>query len=157
MKITTADEMRTIDRLTTERFGIPSLLLMEQAGTAVARFALEHWPRAERVIVLCGKGNNGGDGFVAANTLGLSAKRVRTFLLARYDEVHGDAARMLPRAPAPLRQVTSASELQAVFRDADLIIDAILGTGFRPPVQGLYRDAIEAINSTSVPVLAVDI
>jgi NAD(P)H-hydrate epimerase len=64
---------------------------------------------------------------------------------------------MLPRAPAPLRQVTSASELQAVFREADLIIDAILGTGFRPPVDGLYRDAIQVINAADVPVLAVDI
>jgi len=157
MKITSADEMRTIDRLTSERFGVPSLSLMEQAGVAVAEFALEHWPRAERIIVVCGKGNNGGDGFVAANKLGLSGKRVRTFLLARYDEVRGDAARMLPRAPAPLRQVTSGSELQAAFREADLIIDSILGTGFRPPVDGLYRDAIEAINACNVPVLAIDI
>lgn len=157
MKITTADEMRTIDRLTSERFGVPSFSLMEQAGTAVANFALEHWPRAERITIVCGKGNNGGDGFVAANKLATAGKRARVLLLARSEEVRGDAAKMLPRAPAPLKQVSAVSELQPALREADLIIDAILGTGFRPPVQGLYRDAIQAINAAASPVLAVDI
>ena len=157
MKITSADEMRTIDRLTSERFGVPSLSLMEQAGTAVGDFALERWPRAERIVIVCGKGNNGGDGFVAANRLATAGKRARVLLLARSEEVRGDAAKMLPRAPAPLKQVSTASELQAPLREADLIIDAILGTGFRPPVQGLYRDAIQAINAAAAPVLAVDI
>jgi NAD(P)H-hydrate epimerase len=157
MKITTADEMRTIDRVTTESFGVPSLSLMERAGTAVAEFALERWPGAKNIAIVCGKGNNGGDGFVAANKLATAGRRVRVLLLTRSEEVHGDAAKMLPRAPAPLRTVASSAELRTALRDADLIVDAILGTGFRPPVQGVYRDAIEVINSCPAPVLAVDI
>src|SRR3954453_5747767 len=157
MKITTADEMRTTDSVTTERFGVPSLLLMERAGTAVADFALEHWPAAKQIAIVCGKGNNGGDGFVAARCLVEAGKKVRVLLLSRSEEVRGDAAKMLPRAPAPLKQVSSGAELQAALRDVDLIIDAILGTGFRPPVQGVYREAIQTINSCKAPVLAVDI
>jgi ADP-dependent NAD(P)H-hydrate dehydratase / NAD(P)H-hydrate epimerase len=157
MKITTAAEMRTIDRVSGDRFGVPSLTLMENAGTAVAECALEHWPEAERIMIVCGKGNNGGDGFVAARKLTESGKRARVLLLTRSEEVRGDAAKMLPKAPAPLRQVTSIADLRAALREADLIIDAVLGTGFQPPVEGLYREAIEAINAAAAPVLAVDI
>ena len=69
MKITTAAEMREIDRVTTEKFGVPSLTLMENAGTAVARFVLAQYRKAWRFTIFCGKGNNGGDGFVAARKL----------------------------------------------------------------------------------------
>jgi NAD(P)H-hydrate epimerase len=69
MKITTAAEMREIDRVTTERFGVPSLTLMENAGGAVAQFILENFRSADRIAVVCGRGNNGGDGFVAARRL----------------------------------------------------------------------------------------
>lgn len=157
MKITTADEMRNIDHVTSEHFGVPSLALMENAGAAVAEFVLEHWPDAERVIVICGKGNNGGDGLVAARKLVERGKRVRVKLVAHASEIHGDAAQMLPRAPAPLRQVANSAELIAPLRECDLIVDAILGTGFRPPVRGLYAEAIYAINAATAPVLAVDI
>ena len=68
MKITTAAEMREIDRVTTEKYGVPSLTLMENAGTGVANFILERYPQAERITVICGKGNNGGDGFVVAES-----------------------------------------------------------------------------------------
>jgi NAD(P)H-hydrate epimerase len=77
--------------------------------------------------------------------------------VAHASEIHGDAAQMLPKAPAPLRQVVSSAEMVAPLRECDLIIDAILGTGFRPPIQGLYREAIEAMNAAAAPVLAVDI
>ena len=69
MKITSAAEMREIDRVTTEKFGVPSLVLMEHAGTAIADFGLQHYPKAQKIGVICGKGNNGGDGFVAARKL----------------------------------------------------------------------------------------
>lgn len=143
--------------MTSEHFGVPSLTLMENAGAAVAEFALDHWPHAERIAVICGKGNNGGDGLVAARKLVERGKRVRVQLVAHASEIHGDAAQMLPKAPAPLRQVVTRAELVPPLRECDLIIDAIVGTGFRPPVQGLYRDVIEAINAAAAPVLAVDI
>jgi ADP-dependent NAD(P)H-hydrate dehydratase / NAD(P)H-hydrate epimerase len=161
MKIVTAAEMREIDRGTGERFGVPSLTLMENAGTAVAQFIATHYPAAKRIGVICGKGNNGGDGFVAARKLHEAGKDVRVLLLAERSDLRGDAAEMftrLPLAPVP----ASASEqlktesARAVFA-ADVLVDAILGTGFRPPVSELYAEAIAALNASSTPVIAVDI
>jgi ADP-dependent NAD(P)H-hydrate dehydratase / NAD(P)H-hydrate epimerase len=163
MKITTAAEMREIDRITTERFGVPSLTLMENAGTAVARFVLSRYPHAERVGVVCGKGNNGGDGFVAARKLYDSEKRISLLLLAKPAELRGDAAEMFKRLPAAIDvlDVSSVSALKGAAAEAvlnsDVLLDGILGTGFRPPVTGLYADAIAGINSSSAPVVAIDI
>src|SRR5208283_2646442 len=94
MKIVTATEMREIDRATSQRFGVPSLTLMENAGSAVANFVISQYPSAERVGVICGKGNNGGDGFVAARKLHGAGKGVRVVLLAEPSELRGDAAEM---------------------------------------------------------------
>ena len=77
MKIVSAAEMREIDRVTSERFGVPSLTLMENAGVAVANFILSDYPKAERICVICGKGNNGGDGFVVARKLLEAGRAVR--------------------------------------------------------------------------------
>ena len=94
MKIVTAAEMREIDRATSERFGVPSLTLMENAGAAVVEFVESQYPRAKRIGVICGKGNNGGDGFVAARKLHEAGKEVRVLLLAERSELRGDAAEM---------------------------------------------------------------
>ena len=99
MKIVTAAEMREIDRVTSERFGVPSLTLMENAGAAVAEFVLSHYPAAKAVGVICGKGNNGGDGFVAARKLHEAGSDVRVLLLAERSELRGDAAEMFTRLP----------------------------------------------------------
>ncbi len=161
MKIVTAAEMREIDRATSERFGVPSLTLMENAGAAVAAFVLSQYPSAESVGVICGKGNNGGDGFVAARKLHEAGQEVRVLLLAERSELRGDAAEMFTRLPMPAVGVSKNDHLKteaarAVF-DADVLIDAVLGTGFRPPVSGLYAEAIAAMNANSAPVVAVDI
>src|SRR3974390_367920 len=97
MKIVTAAEMREIDRVTSERFGVPSLTLMENAGSAVADCVLANYPQAKRVGVVCGKGNNGGDGFVAARKLREVGRDVRLALLADPSELRGDAAEMFRR------------------------------------------------------------
>jgi NAD(P)H-hydrate epimerase len=168
MKIVSAAEMREIDRATSERFGVPSLALMENAGSAVARFILSDYPQAERVGVLCGKGNNGGDGFVVARKLVEAGRAVRVLLLSGPAELRGDAAAMFhnmlqklqPLNIAPLI-VSEASGLDssnaAEIFAADVIVDAILGTGFRPPVSPLYAAAIDKMNAASAPVVAVDI
>src|SRR5581483_412066 len=104
MKIVTSSEMREIDRVTSERFGVPSLTLMENAGTAVAEFALSSYPNATSFGVICGKGNNGGDGFVAARKLHEAGREVRVLLLADPAELKGDAAenfRRLPNTSSP--------------------------------------------------------
>jgi NAD(P)H-hydrate epimerase len=160
MKIVTADEMRAIDRLTSERFGVPSLTLMENAGTAVAEFVVSHYPSAERVGVICGKGNNGGDGFVAARKLQEWGRKVHVLLLADPGELHGDAAEMFEKISmkpvlAEIGDDLRGEAARPVF-DSQVLVDAILGTGFRPPVSGLYAEAVAALNASSVPVVAVD-
>jgi ADP-dependent NAD(P)H-hydrate dehydratase / NAD(P)H-hydrate epimerase len=161
MKIVTAAEMREIDRVTSERFGVPSLTLMENAGAAVAEFTLTQYPAAKRITVICGKGNNGGDGFVIARKLHESGKDVRVVLLADRAELQGDAAEMFTKLPIEPVSVRSSEELAigaaGTALQADLLVDAILGTGFRPPVTGLYAEAIAALNASDAPVVCVDI
>jgi ADP-dependent NAD(P)H-hydrate dehydratase / NAD(P)H-hydrate epimerase len=168
MKIVSAAEMREIDRATTDRFGVPSLNLMENAGSAVARFVLSEFPQAERVGVLCGKGNNGGDGFVVARRLVEAGRAVRVLLLCDPEELRGDAAEMFQAvvksfrtvnvAPLIVREASGLNSHDAteVF-SADVIVDAILGTGFRPPVSPLYAAAISRMNASPAPIIAVDI
>ena len=161
MKITTAAEMRDIDRASTEEFGVPSLTLMENAGSAVAQFILENYASAERVSVICGKGNNGGDGFVVARQLHRAGRVVEVLSLAAPSELKGDAATMFGRLPVRPIVVQTAQELQAEssrsLGNCDLLVDAVLGTGFKPPVKGLYAGAIAAINGSGKPIVAVDI
>jgi len=161
MKIVTAAEMREIDRITGERFGVPSLTLMENAGSAVAEFALSTYPSARTFGVICGKGNNGGDGFVAGRKLHEAGREVELLLLAEPAELRGDAASNYEKLPLKAVIANSSDDLKsgsarAVFR-CDVLVDAILGTGFRPPVTGLYAEAIAKINATSPPTIAVDI
>jgi NAD(P)H-hydrate epimerase len=168
MKIVSVAEMREIDRSTSVRFGVPSLTLMENAGSAVARFVLSDYPQAERVGVICGKGNNGGDGFVAARKLLEAGRAVRVLLLCDPKELRGDAAHMfhemvrklhpLKITPVIAREASGldSAEVREVFA-ADVIVDAILGTGFRPPMSALYAAAIGRMNSVPAAVVAVDI
>ena len=161
MKIVTAAEMREIDRATSERFGVPSLMLMENAGTAVANFVQRRYFGAESVGVICGKGNNGGDGFVAARKLHEAGMQVSILLLADPAELKGDAAAMFKRLPLQPVLVRDAEELRSVaaqqIYQADVLLDGVLGTGFRPPVKGLYADAIEMFAKADRPVVAIDI
>ncbi len=161
MKIVSAAEMREIDRATSERFGVPSLTLMENAGSAVAQFVLSDFPSAERVSIVCGKGNNGGDGFVAARKLREAGLAVRLLLLCAPEELHGDAAAMFNKLPISPLVVQDPADLDsteaAEIFAADLLVDAILGTGFRPPVSPLYAAGIRKLNEGKAPVVAVDI
>jgi ADP-dependent NAD(P)H-hydrate dehydratase / NAD(P)H-hydrate epimerase len=165
MKIVTAAEMREIDHATSERYGVRSLTLMENAGTAVAEHVLAHYGVAGKITVFCGKGNNGGDGFVAARRLHEKShekgKTVQVILLADPAELKGDAAAMYGKLPMAAIIVRSSEELKnervRSSLIADLYLDAILGTGFKPPVSGLYADAIARLNASSAPVVAVDI
>ena len=161
MKIVTAAEMRSIDRATSEQFGVPSLTLMENAGSAVARFVLDDFPQAERIGVVCGKGNNGGEGFVAARKLAETGRAVRVLLLCDPGELRGDAAAMFERMKitpftAEVAAKLDSSDAGEIFA-SDLIVDAVLGTGFRPPVSELYAAAIRKMNRSAAPIVAVDI
>jgi hydroxyethylthiazole kinase-like uncharacterized protein yjeF len=160
MKIVTAAEMREIDRLTTEKHNIPSLMLMENAGSSVARFVLREYPNANKITVVCGKGNNGGDGFVVARKLHEAGKQVTSLLLGSAEEVRGDAEKMLKLLPIDANVVRSPQQILAAtyeFNHADLIVDAIFGTGFRPPLPELAAKAIDVIRQANAPVVSVDV
>ena len=161
MKIVSTEEMRAIDRATSKRFGVPSLTLMEAAGAAVAEYILQQRASAEHILVFCGKGNNGGDGFVAARRLHQRGKKVDVILLANPDELRGDAAVAFGQWPGEVIVVRSGEELNSerlqIAVKADLYVDAVLGSGFKPPVSGLYAEAIALMNASHVPVIAVDI
>jgi NAD(P)H-hydrate epimerase len=166
MKVTTAAEMSAIDRATSQQHGVDSLTLMENAGIAVADFAREHWPAKNRITVVCGKGNNGGDGLVAARHLHAAGKVVEVLLLGAAEELKPDAASMLARLPFRPAVLTSAEDVAREharsLAGADLIVDAIYGTGYKPREdssrkQDLAGAAIAAINAASAPVLSVDL
>jgi ADP-dependent NAD(P)H-hydrate dehydratase / NAD(P)H-hydrate epimerase len=163
MQILSAAEMQACDRATTERFGTPSFDLMRHAADAVATFACEQFPKARRITVLCGRGNNGGDGMMAARLLGGHGLHVTVVLLGSPDGLTGDAAeawRKLGEAGncrlVVIERDEQLADHQAAFK-ADLIIDAVLGTGFKPPMKGLALAALPWIKDSSAPVLAIDL
>ena len=167
-RVLTAAEMREADRATIEDRGVPSLVLMENAAQAVARLALERARpiERERVLVLCGKGNNGGDGLAVARQLLLQAPGLdlRVVALARPEELAPDAAanwKMLAAqdyAPASAATVAEWEALLPELRGATLVIDALLGTGVRGPLRGLAERAVADLNSSfrEARILAVD-
>ncbi|ADW69807.1 bifunctional ADP-dependent NAD(P)H-hydrate dehydratase/NAD(P)H-hydrate epimerase [Granulicella tundricola] len=166
MKILTAAEMKQADDSSVAA-GIPIADLMEAAGEAVAAFCLRQYPQAAHVMVLCGKGNNGGDGFVAARLLAGEGVGVRVLLAGRQDDVKGDAAEAL----ALLKEATSDEiveefvdetdeHLEAIIEllsEADLILDAVVGTGFKPPLRGPAAILRDALAKSAIPVVAVDL
>jgi len=163
MKVLSAAEMQACDRATTERFGVPSTELMRNAAAAVAEFAREVFPQARRITVLCGRGNNGGDGMMAARLLADAGSAVSVLMLGDPAGLKGDAAvawQELKAAKNCNTRVTTAAEELAHCADelkADLFIDAVLGTGFKPPMKGLALAALAWLKASEAPVLAVDL
>jgi NAD(P)H-hydrate epimerase len=165
LKIVTAREMQELDRRASAEYGIPSLLLMENAGAETVREMAAFFPRLpqSRVVILCGRGNNGGDGFVVARHLLNRGVEVRTFLLARRDDIKGDARinlEILEKMGATPKEITDGGGIQAMAEAAaaaDIVVDALLGTGTQGPARGLFADAIEVVNREGHPVVAVDL
>lgn len=156
MKALTAAEMREVDRLTSQRFGIPSKQLMEAAGRHVANEVRETAPGLPvRVALLCGKGNNGGDGLVAARYLKSAGYEARVILFGRAAEMRGDAAENLARWREGGEGVTEIGDLagwEAAWREvagSDVIVDALLGTGLRGAAEGATAQAIADVNRLS--------
>jgi ADP-dependent NAD(P)H-hydrate dehydratase / NAD(P)H-hydrate epimerase len=151
-----APQMRAVDRWAIEERGIPSLELMERAGEGVAR-TVEGVSRDGAAAVVCGKGNNGGDGLVVARLLRHAAREVSVVCVADPAELSPDARANLERLPGePPLQFSSPSAREAIER-ADVIVDALLGTGFSGVPHGVVAEAIEAVNRTPAPVVSVDV
>jgi NAD(P)H-hydrate epimerase len=164
MQVLAASEMQACDRATSERFGVPSLQLMRNASAAVEAFAREQFPQARRITILCGRGNNGGDGMIAARLLAESGLDVTTLLLGAPAQLKGDAAaawRELKASAAKgrLHVIDTADDLvpHARLLDTDLIIDAVLGTGFKPPLKDLALAALNWMKTSPAPVLGIDL
>jgi len=155
--------MKELDRRTIEEFGLPGLVLMENAARGALQIVLKHYPRARSIAVLCGKGNNGGDGLAMARYFQSRGLQVTVYLTGPRTSLKGDAAFQViltDKLNIPLVEVDEKTDLSALRQElskADLIIDALLGTGIEKEVQGLFRSLIELLNDLPVPVMAVDI
>lgn len=152
MKILKANEMSLFDKITIENIGIPSLVLMENAGRCIFEEIKKNFVHAKNILIVAGKGNNGGDGLALARHLFLNNYRVDIYLA--FGEVRGDAEIQLKILEnLGLKPLNSRPN----FKNYDLIVDAIFGTGFQPPVKGEIGDLINEINASKVDVISVDI
>ena len=165
-KILSASEMRTVDKITTSKFSVPSPLLMENAGINLYLFLKSEFGKSlssSSTVILCGKGNNGGDGLALARQLALRESCPNVVLLCRTKEIQGDAAIHLKaylRSGGQVLSVNSQTEWDDASRVLDrcnIVVDALLGTGLGRPVDGLLADVVNDINRTAAFVLAVDI
>jgi ADP-dependent NAD(P)H-hydrate dehydratase / NAD(P)H-hydrate epimerase len=165
MLVLTAEQMRAADARAIEELKIPVLTLMERAGAGLARALRAHFeaPRGERVVVLCGGGNNGGDGMVAARHLAQSGSRVTLLLLGRARDLKGPNRAnwtRLAKTKVVRHEVPDERALArhtAALEGADLLLDAMLGTGARGPLAGLVLAACRALNAAPAPCVAADL
>jgi len=165
MRLVNSSEMREMDRLAIEEVGIPGAVLMENAARGATRIFMEHFvpARGARVLVLCGRGNNGGDGYVMARYLHEAEFRVTVFVLAQSRKITGDALtnlEIIRRMNLEIIEVPGPEEwkkCKARLPVCDFVIDGILGTGLHSAVKGFYGRVIEEVNRSRKPVLAIDI
>src|SRR5262249_37093264 len=165
MRVLNSAQMREADRRTIEEIGIPSLVLMENAGRqVVAAMESMYNDLSERdVAVLCGRGNNGGDGFVVARTLMQRGVSVSVFLIGQVSDVRGDARvnlEILGRLGVTVVEIGDSQAWELHFSeigDCGLIVDAMFGTGLKAPISGLMETVVADVNASGIPVVAVDL
>src|SRR5919107_1602141 len=165
MRVLNTQQMRDADRQTIDDIGLPSIVLMENAGrqaVAAMEAAFEDLATS-KVGVICGRGNNGGDGFVVARTLAQRGIEGIVFLLGSVSDVRGDARtnlEILGRVGVTVVEITNAQEWELHFSEVsecDLIVDAIVGTGFHGPLTGLLETVVADVNGLGVPTVAIDL
>lgn len=165
MRVLNAAQMREADRRTIEEIGIPSLVLMENAGRqVVAAMEAVHGDLVEHTVaVLCGRGNNGGDGFVVARTLLQRGVEVAVFLIGQVGDVRGDARtniEILGRLGLTVVEIADSQAWELHFSEVaecTLIVDAIFGTGLNAPLTGLMETVVADVNQSGIPVIAIDL
>ncbi len=150
-----AAEVRELDRIAIEEFSIAGIELMTRAGAAAFAVLRARWPAVKRITVVCGGGNNGGDGFVIARLGHAAGFHVSVSMLAAVDSLKGDAKSAYELMAAAGVEVVAAASLS--LGQTDLIVDALLGTGLDREVMGRWHDMINTLNAASVPVFAIDI
>jgi NAD(P)H-hydrate epimerase len=158
------EEMRGLDARAVDELSLPTLILMENAGRGAAAWLRDRAGSNARVLVVCGPGNNGGDGGVVARHLDAWGHAVRVVWFARADRLRGDAATqwgILARSGLDQTTIDDAAidsdRLDALIAAADWVVDGLLGTGLTRPVEGPLRAVIEALNRSGKPILALDL
>ncbi len=163
MKVITAESMQKIDKSTVEVYGFPGAVLMETAGIRVAEFILSRLKNMQRIVIIAGPGNNGGDGIVAARLLIRAGFEVSLWCTVKAGTYRGDAAineKFYLKSGLPVSRLTTQADLEMFeekLQKADLIVDSLLGTGANRDVSGITAEIIKAINKSDLPVLSVDI
>lgn len=166
MKVVTAAEMRQIDQDTIEGIGIPGIVLMETAGSAIVRAIKRHYPTCQRIGIFAGKGNNGGDGIVIARQLAHVGHDVHIFLVSPPDSFTGEAhinLQIAKRLGLQIEEILTdtgfydTGDVPTTLASCELLVDAIFGTGLRGAVRSPTASIINAINSLPIPVLSVDL
>jgi hydroxyethylthiazole kinase-like uncharacterized protein yjeF len=161
MKVARVSEMREMDRSAIEQYGLSDAILMENAGHgAYGVLSREVGVRGKTFTVLCGLGNNGGDGFVVARKIHSDGGEAKVLILGEKNRYRGAAAAnlaILSRMPVEIQQIGSVEEIGRAVLEADVLIDALFGTGLRREVEGIYREAIQWINASGKNILSVDI
>lgn len=165
MKVATTQEMREIDRKTIEEYGIPGVVLMENAGAAVVRCMEKEMKSlaGKRFSVLCGRGNNGGDGFVVARYLANAGARVKVFLFSGEKETTGDAAvhlDVLLQMGVDILEIAGDRDwdrLKVAMSFSECLVDALLGTGFHGELSPIFAQAVATMNESGKPIFAVDV
>jgi NAD(P)H-hydrate epimerase len=164
MWVVTAAQMQTLDRRTIQEAKVPGTTLMERAGIGVVTHLMQAWgpPKGKKIVILCGKGNNGGDGLVVARLMAKKGAKLKIALMAPLNELSPDAKIMYRRLSKVIRPSLftvnpSEESLRSLTQDADLLVDALLGTGLASSVRSPYTFAIEAMNASPAFTVAIDI
>jgi NAD(P)H-hydrate epimerase len=155
-----AAEMRSLDAAAIDGLGIPGTVLMERAGLAAAHEVLERYPGARRAVIVCGAGNNGGDGFVVARHLRSAGLNVRAALIGPLSRLSADARTnhdVCVRMGIPIVRAANRAAVGRLLRTADVAVDALLGTGATGAPRGAIGAAVSALNAANRPVVALDV
>ncbi|HEX9137853.1 MAG TPA: NAD(P)H-hydrate epimerase, partial [Nitrospirota bacterium] len=162
MKIVTAEQIKSIDRRAIKDLGIPGPVLMENAGAAVMVEMEKFFPNLAgmKVGIICGKGNNGGDGLALARRLNIHGVPVRVALLASFGAVTGDAKinlSILRKMGVEIAQNASTHAISDLIAWSDILVDALIGVGLSASLKGIYAFAVELMNASGRPLVAIDI
>jgi len=154
------DDIRRVDQVAIEEYGIPGIVLMENAGRGAAEIIAQRARSLRKVGILCGSGNNGGDGYVIARHLELAGFTVHILALADVDSISGDAkvnAEIARNADIPIHHLEDPHELREAFAGYEILVECLLGTGAKGSPRGIYGDAVRLANTTNALRVAADI
>ena len=153
------DQVRQVDQIAIQQYGMPGVVLMENAGRGAAE-VIDRVADSGPIVILCGSGNNAGDGYVIARHLQLAGRSVRIVSIVPLDALQGDAsinANVAAKAEIEITVAENSLRLHASLADAGTIIDGLLGTGARGPLRGLFAEAVATANASSALKISLDI